>query len=350
MNYITFKADLNNDKQIILKFWRQNHGDSLDYKYSWLYENNPAGKAHIWLLKDLDSNEVVGMTGLYPRKFSVKGVQYIAGIVGDFFVHKHHRSLGPAIKLQKCVVAGIKEGLVDFAYGYPNRLADPVMKRVGFEIIGNLSRFVKIIKTKEQFKKRKFNKTIAAIISPAVDFLLKVKSKKNRYTGNNSFVTRVVNTVDNQFDELWKERKCDHEIYGKRNKEYIDWKISNKPNNKNKIFIISDSEKNKILGYFVYSITDKAIEICDFILPKERTTQMFLVRNFVQHAEKSGAESLSIIALNNAYTKTKLNQLGFSLRKNTRNVLVLYSDEMRDVYPQITDKDSWLLLLGDEEA
>jgi len=120
MSYSVIKADVQEDRHLILSVWERNFKDVPQERYRWFYENNPYGPASSWLVTDQKTNSVVGSTALFPRRMNLNGEKVLVGIAADFAVNQEHRSLSPALKLQKAVISGCKENKVEFIYGFSN--------------------------------------------------------------------------------------------------------------------------------------------------------------------------------------------------------------------------------------
>ena len=75
----------------------------------------------------LRRTELVGATGVGVRRFQAFAVGGGA-LLGDFFVHKAHRSLFPALSLQRTAADAARANAA-FVYGFPNQKALPVFRR-----------------------------------------------------------------------------------------------------------------------------------------------------------------------------------------------------------------------------
>ena len=62
------RSSLQEDKSNIINFWKTNFPKWPEGKFSWFYEQNPAGNAACWIIKDLKTDTVIGSTAIFPRK------------------------------------------------------------------------------------------------------------------------------------------------------------------------------------------------------------------------------------------------------------------------------------------
>src|SRR5262249_28885102 len=96
-----------------------------------------------WLL--LAGDQVVGTAGLGLRRLFLDGVTAQVGLASDFAVDPEHRSVQPALQLQKAVLACLGDDL-PLIYGLPNRKSSAVFRRLGYQEVGTLRRFVKVLR------------------------------------------------------------------------------------------------------------------------------------------------------------------------------------------------------------
>lgn len=348
MSYSIIKADINLNKNDIFNIWERNYPGVLGKKYGWIYENNPAGKAHVWLLKHDGTAEYVGVTALFPRKFLVNGKMLLAGIAGDLVVDKEHRSLGPAIMLQKAVTSAILDGTFNFIYGFPNKASEPVFKRVGYQILGERVRLVKIFKTAPQISRLPFGKYWGFFLSPVLDIILKLSSAETWFFRNKKYTCKEMGDIDERFDRLWDKRDFELNIAGERKTSYLKWKFFSKPHSKNRLFVIFDSEKY-IKGYIIYHWLGKTIEIKDLWFKSDREAFSALISCFLKHAQALNAESVIIALLKNDRFIKMMRRFWFIKRDDEQKIFVLFSKDTLTFYPSIEKKDNWFLLQSDDD-
>src|SRR5260221_2980409 len=91
------------DRSTILELWGRNLPTAAAGRYAWMYE---AGPAQSWLARTADG-AVVGSTGLMAREMKFGLTRCRVGQAIDLNVDSDHRTGGPALKLQRAVVAAI---------------------------------------------------------------------------------------------------------------------------------------------------------------------------------------------------------------------------------------------------
>ena len=240
MSYQVVRANIEQDKDIILNFWRENHPKPLDAKFRWMYENNPAGRPIVWLLRHVESGDCVGMVALFPRRMTTKEGLIRAGVIGDLLVNQKHRTLGPAVKLLRSTLTALHDGDVDLIYTFPNKAADGVAKVAGYRHLGKLLRLVKVLRTTQYLHDFGLPWLLARLLSLPIDFVLKVASIEIWKSRNNKVACRETQVVDASFQLLWEESSTSFEISGERTEGYVSWKFLHDPDDVNKIFSAFD--------------------------------------------------------------------------------------------------------------
>src|SRR5216683_8124218 len=115
MTVVLQSVHLDRDKAELLNVLQRNlptlsHAD----RFEWLYHGNPAGPSWSWFAYDRATHQVVGVASLFSRAMWIGGEVKLCGQVGDFAVHQTHRSLGPAVLLQRATFVPVDQGLLAF--------------------------------------------------------------------------------------------------------------------------------------------------------------------------------------------------------------------------------------------
>src|SRR5690349_12581239 len=103
----------------VLELWRQTRRNQSDLEnlYRWYYLGGSDRDNRCFVVEHAEQTggRLVGATGLGVRKFRLGRDRVSAGLLGDFFVHQAHRSLFPALALQR---AATESALPNTAFVY----------------------------------------------------------------------------------------------------------------------------------------------------------------------------------------------------------------------------------------
>src|SRR5512132_2740704 len=150
MAYRIRRTDAREVESTLTRLWAANldmQGDPHD-KYCWYYRDNPLGPGVAFLLDHVDgaTEETVGSCGIGRRRVFVDGRPLTAALFADFTVDQPHRTVMPAMMLQRALCAYAVENC-DFAYAFPNDAAVGIFKRIGLQTVGRARRYVKVLRS-----------------------------------------------------------------------------------------------------------------------------------------------------------------------------------------------------------
>jgi len=175
----------------LISFRNANRGLARDLGYfRWRYLKRPNKAEPVIVWATDASGERVGALSVIPHHYHVGGSVERLGILGDISVSK------------KCRGRGIAKGMFEYLSGLkevkdlsacvvlPNAEALKPLEKSGWVSVTRLERYVKLLSTREMIEKRLNKKMISRLISPTLDFLLKVASgealvrSRSEYTGS----------------------------------------------------------------------------------------------------------------------------------------------------------------------
>ena len=180
-SYSTRLAVFPQDKAAVIGLWLSNLGtpEHAPDKFRWFYEESPLGKPLTLLLqcahdRTQETVELAGVASAGTRSFVIRGEVVTAGVLVDMTVTSGHRTLFPALKLQKAVrEAGL--AACRLLYGFPNAKAAPVFQRVGYRKLGMIHRYVRVLRT-TRYLQRYLPSSLAAVAGAVVDAFLRLKT------------------------------------------------------------------------------------------------------------------------------------------------------------------------------
>ena len=124
-------------------------------RFKWLYCDNPDGPAWSWFALQDSPQQVIGVTSLFPRSMWVGGELQMCGQVGDFAVSASHRTLGPAVLLQRATFDPVNNG--ELAFGYdclPHQAGMSTLPRLGIRPNCKVHRYAFPLRVDAPFRKR----------------------------------------------------------------------------------------------------------------------------------------------------------------------------------------------------
>ena len=349
MTYTVRKADLEIDRDTILEFWRKNHSKALDSKYRWMYNGNPDGRAHVWILQHEESGACVGLTTLFPRRIWIGDQSLLAGIAGDLLVSPDHRTLWPAIMLQKSALAAARAGIVDIVYGFPNSASEGLVRASGYRLLGRLMRFVKLIHTARRLTKFGLPSPLVRLIAPLVDFAMKLASLGAGGT-DRRYRCQEVDDFDVGLCRVWNEHQSRFRVTGQRSQEYLRWKYLHDPDDRHRIFSAFDAETGEPKAFIVYRAQNNSFDIREYVVGADKHAGKAVMASFLRRARAAGVESVNITVVETPRTTQEMRRLGFLRGSYSRNAYLYCPEHLGETRHMLSDVGNWWLMASDEDT
>ena len=351
-NYTIIKADVENDKEIILSLLQRigYTGFPRDSKrYDWSFKQCPYGKGLFWLAKFEPTDSFVGITSLSPRKLLVNGKPIYAGIMGDFVVDKNHRGYGPALKLQREVLSKLNDFGYIFNYAAPNKFGAPIVSRVGYKEICRYKLYIKPLKTVIIPKKYLPRYLQSNVLLNIIDFFNSIILKDKRVKDTFGYSIEMPDLFDERFDVLWEKASKQFNIMGERSSKFLDWRYKHSCLHNYKIFCILNDEK-ELAGYIVYSVENNICLVSDMLfLPTDNSIDLLLAK-FILYLRAKEIGAIAICYMGNSFIKKKLKEFNFFpiIRKNDEVIISLYVANL-PLESYLWNENSWYFFDCDRE-
>ena len=227
-------------------------------KFTWLYNENPFGKADIFGFLDTKRDFLIANYAFIPTKIDIGDKRFLVGQAVDGMVHPDYRGKRVFNLLVKKTFPILKKKY-DFLIGFPNKNSYGSLIKAGWLTFGDL-----------------FTWTLP------LDFSIIFRSKSPLFSFSNPFL-RIYNNFNRKryhfpnikieeshsahwdYDLLSEIIKSKNSSLTQRTSEFIDWrfqKLSKKHNYK----IINVVQNKKLIGYICFKSIKKSVEIIDFII------------------------------------------------------------------------------------
>ena len=339
MEFTIKKVESNFDPDVLLDIWSDSLPALDARRINWSYEDNPLGKAHVWLIKETGTNDYFGVCAVFPRKFRLGQMDVKAGIMADLAVKKHYRSLGPVLKLLGALISADDFELL---IGMPNLNAERVMQRAGFTKLGKMKRFVKVFRLNE-FLKRKIRCNDRPLISRSIDLycrsetnLWKIRNIKKSW---NTFSAKA--QFDKKMDKIWLNGSRKLTLAGLREHKYMKWRFEKYPYLEYRLFTLFNKNNDCVLGYLIFYEKDNMFFIDDLFVSDFEKYFQDLMKSFLKFSMEQKVDALSLKL--HACTEIQNHLIGLGFRSfDTEQSIVIHP--MPD---EAIISKSFLLTVGD---
>lgn len=331
--------------QILQELWLGSLTESqwLEPKHAWFYQGHVTEVPRVQALCHGDEAKVVGVGAVGARMLMCEGQALRAGIRVDFAVAPQHRTLFPAMQLQRAVAV---DGLAhdDLLYGVPNASAEKVLRRIGFNREISVVRYARIVgwgaylsKVMPGWMALPCGKVAEAVHQAYL------RIKRVLFAGSDG---DWLSQFDERFDRLWQQCAQGTSLIGERSGAYLHWRFGQIPYKQHDIFALTHRGSGRLQGYAVimpdgdtWHIQDLLVEGHDPLLIDALITRLSI------EAHNQGVTSLSFCFAGPQSVVQALQDTGCRPRES-RPVFVSWPDAsehrallMRDWYFTAADED-----------
>ncbi len=333
-------ADLVLDRADIEAVWRRCFGDHHGRFDKYL--TNPCGEGMIWVYRP-EGDSIHGAFGLQTQRLSLGGEVHSVGQIGNLAVDKKYRSAGPAVRMQRALLGSLDESSRTLIFGVTED-AVALLRRTGCKPVGASQRWVKILKSESQLRKRLRPAMLAKVAAPIVDAGLRLSSQET-YSRRSAGVTMGFgDSFDDRFDRLWDRVRSQFPIATQRTSEYLNWRFHG-GNESFQTFWMADGQ-GELIGYIVFEILANAsIEVADVMFDGIAALDC-LLGEFLCHLRKHESRPTAItwVYFGMDLVAERLQRFGFKSRPE-RSQTFVYGDAetLRDAEPELFDVQRWYL-------
>lgn len=261
--YSVQRGDAIRDADAVLAIWRGNLGqeDRIAAKYQWFYRRCPWGAPLVELLHHAPSDSFVGVAAAGPRRMIHGSEEWIAGVLVDMAVSGEHRSLGPALMLQKALLAGGSERF-SLVYGFPNPKAAAVFARVGYTRLGDMIRYARVLRF-APYLARRMPRPIASVVALAPD----VAGRVSTWTGAGdarSLEATWSEHVDPRVDDLWRRSAPGNNTMAIRDTAMLRWRFDEAPNRRTRYLWLAEPRGGALRAWFACEPDESLLHVRDY--------------------------------------------------------------------------------------
>lgn len=262
-DYRVEAGDPATDGPRVIGVWHGNLGrpERLQAKYDRFYRRCPWGEPTLRLLRHVDEEAVVGVATAGPRRMRLAGRTIEAGVLADLAVLPAHRSLFPALMLEKALM---NDGLARFEllYGFPNPKAAPVFKRLGYKALGPIERHVAVVRTRT-YLERHMPAFLAVVLGAAADLLLALRHRLGGL-GEADLEATWCDGADERMDALWAASPPGAAPVTERVAAFLNWQFEPTADNPYRFYCLSRRGSRDLVAWFACRSEGRTLRVADF--------------------------------------------------------------------------------------
>lgn len=335
-------ADLNADRELIIGFL-SNYLTPLSNaaRFDWLYLRNPHGQARAWVAIDAVSGLAVGMAAAFPRRVRVDGTEKVVWILGDFCIHDQHRSLGPALLLQRACLAEVDAGGAEFCYDLPSASMMAVYRRMHISPITRMIRLARPLRIDRKIQAFVKVPKLAQSLSTLGNFIIGLRCRNFKHPACR--ISLHAGRCGEEFSALPQQGGGQKGLCIERSSEYLNWRYLDNP--LNHFELLTAHSADRLVGYAVFEGDRDDPTLVD-LFGIDDDVVAWLVRATISIVWTRGAITLSAPMGEWHPSLPLMSRLGFQPRE-TSPVVVYGPEIMKEPIKRLRP---WLLMNGDRDS
>lgn len=342
------------DREALLRLWKESlanprTGDSANQMFAWLYDGNPYGSTSTWLLREDQSNAAVGCVSLLPRRAVFRGRAIRLGVAADLAVEVKHRFLGPALTIQRTVIADSREAGFDLLIGCPNQKSVALMQRAGFNVVADIQFWVKPIRSKYKLRELLKNEWLTKASGAVVDAGLAIPNLFHRVTRSRDYVGQILRQADKRFDDLWDTAKSKYGIIGEKTAAYLNWRYGESGGVRYGFYCLFRRKDEQLLGYVVFTATGKKVLVAELLcVDLHGPVLRSLLLGFSSQMKRAGHESIWLKYVGTPAFGRQLKCCGFFDRGVSGKFVACVNTKLpADVQRDFLLRENWFIFRGE---
>ena len=342
--YAVAAIDPGKDRQQLVSLWQRNwHTPPPVARWDWLYRS---GAGQGFLLHDPVAG-CIGACGLMARRMRLDGVDLRAGVAADLSVDQAHRSVGPALKLERALASAADESGLQLVYAFPNRRSEPVFARIGYRRIGAFERWSLPLRSEPYLARLLSTPSLARAAAFIVDGAREARIDRRCRAVPKETRFFECTGYDHRFDELFRRTAARRPLLGQRDAAYLNWRFASDPEGGFRTLAACDPHGD-IKAYLSYRRRDDQVSIVD-CLYEDRAHWRDTVAVFLRRMCNEHVTAVSFMFLGPREPLDVLRRFGFWRRDTSRSVLVRVAPGPSPVAVSL-DRADWWLTIADTDA
>lgn len=334
------------DRETVLALWRQafTQTEKHPVKFDWCYAGTSPGNGRLYLLEGEEPAQIIGVQGIVPRRWWLRGREVDAGICADLVVHPQYRSIGPALNLVTAAIEREQHAALQLLYGFPNRRTEALYRRKAYPRLPGITRYAKPLHSRVWLRRKGIPDVLASVVGGLIDRLARLRQRLHGLHDAGVGKLVPVSGFDARFDALWARVRQSTGPMGVRDSAFLRWRFDNNFVGKTHIMVL-ETQEGRIDGYVVYVVGQAGlVSVLDFLASDNSRVLPVMLRQFLLAMQKQGINGISLEFSGPAAVDHCLRQLGFSVRETHPVYLLLgqaalSTDESASVYLTTGDRD-----------
>jgi hypothetical protein len=313
MTVLVRPVNLEKEREDVLDILNRNLQDIPHaVRFDWLYCSHPGGPAWAWFACRKETGKEVGVASVFPRALWVGDKVQTCGQVGDFAIDKSHRSLGPALLLQRATFEPVNRGVLALCYDCPpHEQGMSTFCRLGMQANTRMYRYSRMLRARRHITRRLGRGRQAQFAARLADMLLALGERKHSLSGLD------ISIWPGPFGEEFS--RLDEQIAGngggiraRRRAEDLNWRYRQDPLHRYEV--LTARVKGELRGFVVFLYGEEDVYHIDLFGSALSEIGPPLLDAMVARARERSAETVQSAAPEKHELAEVLAKAGFKRR------------------------------------
>jgi GNAT superfamily N-acetyltransferase len=279
----------------------------------WLYEDNPAGPAEIWLAEDSGTGQIVGCRPVFPWRMCIDGRVVLVRQAGDAMTHPGFRGRGVFSALVTHAWSELRDRGIPFGFSFSEPGSLSVYRKTsvgdgtGTREVLHFQRMVYPLAASPLLPR------MPVVAAAAIDRAAgAVQRRRLRLPGDLSVFT--VRRFGEAFDDLWARTADRDAVLTVRDSRYLNWRFLDGP--AGPFQVLGLRRHGALIGYVAFEVDARRHGwIADLLGPPDPGTTTALLKAALAAMLERGCVKASIWAAVESRAYPWLRRLGFLPRE-----------------------------------
>jgi GNAT superfamily N-acetyltransferase len=345
METIVQQVDVASEKYGLIAFLREYLSPQVEEKrFDWLYLGNPDGLAKAWVASQPRTGQIVGVAAAFPRQICHSGGSSRGWVLGDFCIHPDHRSMGPALALQRACLEDLSEGEDSFCFDFPSISMLAIYRRLRIETTETMIRFAKPLRVEKRIAEKIPFKMIARGVSALANAGLELRDRRLS-NASDLTIAKEIGPWGEEFTHAASQFARKDDFCVARTGPYLNWRFGRHPLRSYKMLTVRES--GGLRGFLVYQSSEQHAYIVE-LQAEDDAARMALLASAIEFAREERVHTLNAGWLSSHRGRELLEICGFHPRESMPIVILELAQNRNRRLNFATNK--WFLTAGDRES
>jgi hypothetical protein len=336
-------------EETLFRLWSGSQLHATDdprHKYRWFYCDNPVGPATAYFLTE-ESSGAVGCCGLGSRLVWIDGSPKPVGLFADFAVEPAHRTAMPALILQRALCSGAQQRY-PLTYGFPNAAAVGIFKRIGFPLLGTMSRYVRVLRHATFVKRVVPFAPLANVLGGLLDVGARLRDRARSVVRRSGHRLEWLSAPDARFTQCFERARGRHRFISDRSADTLRWRFTQRPGRPSEFAVLLGAD-DAVLAYAAIRPKEGGVALIADFLAVDGEALGELLFLLLRALRRRGFESMMTFFLGPPWIEAILLAHGFVLRESAKFVAVGAGAGLSVPDDDLTRVTDWYLTEADRD-